>query len=135
VRILQLTAAGAYANTRGLDHQQIAVQLACVDADDLRYQLSFRRTRQAIEFQQDDATNLQPLANDELAKIAILRDQDAVITICHIEDVFIRRSRPRLPDRCYVKTGSAKPLDDEARDVLIRQKTYHSAVSTVSCCK
>jgi hypothetical protein len=41
---------GAYANTRRLDHQQIAGKLAFVDANDLRYQLSFRRTRQAIEF-------------------------------------------------------------------------------------
>jgi hypothetical protein len=106
-----------------------------VDANDLRYQLSFRRTRQAIEFQQDYATNLQPLANDQLAKIAILRDEDAVIAICRIKDVFIRRSRSRLPDRRHVKTRSAKPLNDEARDILIRQKTHHSAASTVSCCK
>ena len=70
-------------------HQQIAGKLASVDANDLRYQLSFRRTRQAIEFQQDYTTNLQPLANDQLAKIAILRDEDAVIAICLIQDVFI----------------------------------------------
>ena len=80
---------GAYANTRRLDHQQIAGKLARVDANDLRYQLSFRRTRHAIEFQQDYATHLQPLANDQLAKIAILRDEDAVIAICLIQDVFI----------------------------------------------
>jgi hypothetical protein len=67
-----------------LDHQQIAGKFAPVDANDLRYQLSFRRTRHAIEFQQDYATNLQPLANDQLAKIAILRDEDAVIAICLI---------------------------------------------------
>jgi hypothetical protein len=91
-----------------------------VDANDLRYQLSFRRTRQAIDFQQDYTTNLQLLANDQLAKIAILGDEDAVIAICLIEDVFIRRSRPRFADRRHIKTGSAKPLNDEARDVLIR---------------
>jgi hypothetical protein len=56
-----------YANTRRLDDQQIAAKLARVDASDLRYQLSFRRTRQAIELEQDYATNLQPLANDKLA--------------------------------------------------------------------
>ena len=55
---------GAYANTRRLDNQQIAAKLARVDANDLRYELSFRRTRQAIEFQQDYAAKLQPLTND-----------------------------------------------------------------------
>jgi hypothetical protein len=73
---------GAYANTRRLDYQQIAGKLARVDASDLRYPLSFRRARHAIEFQQDYATNLQPLPNDQLAKIAILRDEDAVVAIC-----------------------------------------------------
>ena len=75
---------GAYANTRRLDDQEIGGKLADVDANDLRHQLSFRRTRQAIEFQEDYATNLEPLANDQLAKIAILRDEDAVTTICLI---------------------------------------------------
>ena len=71
----------AYAYTRRLDHQQIAGNLAGVHAYNLRDQLSFRRTRHAIEFQQDYAANLQPLANDQLAKITILRDEDAVIAI------------------------------------------------------
>jgi hypothetical protein len=38
---------------RRLDHQQIAGNLAGVHANNLRDQLSFRRTRHAIEFQQD----------------------------------------------------------------------------------
>jgi hypothetical protein len=75
---------GAHANTRRFDYQQIAGKLARVGANDLRYQLGFRRNRQAIELQQDYAANLQPLANDQLAKIAILRDEDAVTAICLI---------------------------------------------------
>jgi hypothetical protein len=80
---------GAYANTRGLDNQQIAGELARVDTNDICHQLSFRRIRHAIEFKQDYTTNLQPLTNDQFAKITILRDEDAVIAIGRIQDVFI----------------------------------------------
>ena len=80
---------GANANTRGLDYNQIAGELARVDADSLRYQLGFRRIRQAIQFQQDYAANPQPLANDQFAKIAILGDQNAVLAVCRIQDFLI----------------------------------------------
>jgi hypothetical protein len=29
---------------------------------------------------------------------------------------------------------SSKPLDHDARDILIREKAHHSAARTVSCC-
>jgi hypothetical protein len=46
--------------------------------------LRFRRIRYEIEFKQDYATNPQPLANDQFAKIAILRDQHALLAICGV---------------------------------------------------
>ena len=48
---------GPDANSARLDHNQIAQELVRVGGDDLSYHVSFRRIREAIQFQQDHATD------------------------------------------------------------------------------
>ena len=80
---------GPDANSAGLDHNQIAQELVRVGGDDLGYHVSFRRIREAIQFQQNHATDPQALANDQLAKIVILSDQDTALGIRRLENVLI----------------------------------------------
>jgi hypothetical protein len=58
-----------------------------MDGNNLGYHVSLRRVRKAIQLQQDHAMNPQSLANDELAKIAVFRDQDAALGIRRLENV------------------------------------------------
>jgi len=75
------------ANPPGLDHDQIAHELVRMRGNDLGYRVSLRRVRDTIEFQQHHAANPQTLANDQFAKIAILRDQDAALIVRRLENI------------------------------------------------
>jgi len=79
--------------------------------------------------------NSDPLPNDQFAEVAILGDQDAALVNGGRKPLIVGGSRVRRRDRGQVEAGAAKPLDDETRNVLVRQKARHSAARTVSCCR
>jgi len=74
-----------------------------------------------------------PLTYDRFAKVPILCDENPALASSDREDVRVRSSRMPRRDLDDVKSSGGQPGDDEMRDVLVGQKTYHSAATTVSC--
>ena len=72
-------------------------------ANNFGYGVSLRRGRNAIQFEQDQAADPKALANDQLAEIAILRNQNPAFGIRQFEDNTVRCARPRFADRYDVE--------------------------------
>ena len=72
-------------------------------ADDFGHSFSLRCVRNAIQFEQDQAADPKALANNQLAEIAILRNQNRAFGIRQFEDNAVRCARPRFADRYDVE--------------------------------
>jgi hypothetical protein len=86
------------ANPPWLDHDQIAHELVRVGGNDFGCGVSLCCVREAIQFQQDHAANIQALTNDQFAEIAILREKNAVFSIRRLKNIPVRRRLRRAID-------------------------------------
>jgi len=105
---------GSDTSSSRFDHQQIPRELVHVRGDDCDHPVSLRYSRQAIQLQQDDALDFQPLANDQLTEIPVLRDQDAPVTSRRREHVTVQRARVHRAYGRHVEAGSPQPFNDMA---------------------
>jgi hypothetical protein len=80
------------ANTRGFYHNEVTQELVAVERNDLNNDVSLGSVREAIQFQQDDATNAKALADDQFAEVAILGDQNAVLDVRSFENASVGRA-------------------------------------------
>ena len=80
---------GPQANSPGLDHNEIADQLVRMIGNQFRHGVGLARVRKSIQFQQDHPADAEPLANNQLAEIAIFGDQDATLGVCRLQNLSV----------------------------------------------
>jgi hypothetical protein len=112
------------ANPPWLDHDQIAHELVRVGGNDFGY-VSLRCVREAIQFQQDHAANIQALTKDQFAEIAILREKNAVFGIRRLKNIL-----SGAPDLVSVIDSTSKP-PARSRSIT-RRKTFSSATKRIT---